>query len=225
VRFYFPVLAALAGFAMASSAAHAQNSWYISGSAGAALFSDQTSSTTFGNGLGATASGTSTRSFDPGVALDGAVGYHLPLGFRVEAEFGYIHTSRDTTTTNTTAPGFAILNGTKFTSPNGGDMNFFTATVNMFYDFPVKFAGIVPYVGAGAGYYHLSADDVHYDTPFRFTGAGGDTSNAVVLAEVGATVSLAPSLSLVPAYRYEHFFLNSSGFNSNQFKIGLRYDF
>ncbi len=209
---------------MASSAAHAQNSWYISGSAGAALFSDRTADATLRNGLGQRGPGQITTTFNPGVAVDGAIGYHLPLGFRVEAEFGYIHSSRDTVTINTSVPALSFLNG-KFSSPVGGDLNFFTATVNMFYDLPVNLAGIKPYVGAGAGYYHLNADQAEFTVPFRVTGAGADFSNVAVLAEVGATISLGPKLSLVPAYRYEHFFTGSNGFDSNQFKIGLRYDF
>jgi opacity protein-like surface antigen len=224
VRFYLPVFAVVAGFA-ATSAVHAQSAWYISGSAGAASLSDRTSSTTFFTDTGRTASGSSLKTYDPGVTIDGAVGYHLPLGFRIEAELGYGHNTRGSTTTYTASPAFAPLNGTKFTSPNGGDLNFFTATANIFYDLPVNFAGIKPYVGAGFGYYHLSVDNAYYTSPFRFTGTGGEASNAVVLAEVGATIPLASALSLVPAYRYEHFFASSTGFDSNQFRIGLRYDF
>lgn len=209
---------------MASSTAHAQSSWYIGGSAGAALFSDRTADVTIHDGIGQTGPGEAKTTFDPGVALDGAIGYHLPLGFRVEGELGYIHTSRDTVTVNTSVPALSFLNG-KYSSPDGGDMNFFTATVNVFYDLPVDLAGIKPYVGAGAGYYHLNVDQVEFTVPYHFTGSGADISNAVVLVEVGATIPLAPSLSLVPAYRYEHFFASSTGYDLNQFKIGLRYDF
>jgi opacity protein-like surface antigen len=224
VRFYFPVFAALAGFAMASSAAHAQSSWYVSGSAGAALFMDHTADATIHGGIGQAGPGEATTTFNPGLALDGAVGYHLPLGFRVEGELGYIHTSRDTVTINTSVPALSFLNG-KYSSPDGGNMNFFTATANIFYDLPVDLAGIKPYVGAGAGFYHLNVEQAEFTVPFDFTGRSVDISDAVVLAEVGATISLTPRLSLVPAYRFEHFFVSSTGYNSNQFKIGLRYDF
>ena len=118
----------------------------------------------------------------------------------------------------------------QITAPNSRRLpvvaiNGFTATVNMFYDIPVNFAGIAPYVGAGVGYYHVSSDTVIFSAPFRLTGSGSDGSNAVVLAEAGVTIPLAPNLKLVPAYRYAHFFDNPNGENSHQIKVGLRYDF
>jgi hypothetical protein len=222
---YMTALAATAVLITATSAARAQNNWYISGSAGGDFFSDRTAPTTFYNSSGATASGTHTTSFDPGYALTGSLGYHLPMGFRVEAELGYIHNSVDSTTPHVSAPAFAPINGTKFTSPTGGDYDRVTATVNMFYDLPIHVAGVTPYVGAGAGYYHLSSSDAHFTVPFGFTGRGGDVSNAVILAEAGATIPLTGTLSLVPAYRYEHFFQDGGGVDSNLVKLGLRSDF
>lgn len=222
---YKTALAAVSVLMMAASAAHAQGAWYINGSAGGDFFSDRTASTTFHNGAGATAPGTHTTTYDPGYALTGSVGYHLPLGFRVEAELGYIHNDVDSTTPHLSSPTFAAINGTKFTNPNGGDYDRVTATVNMFYDLPVSFAGVTPYVGAGVGYYHLSASDAHFTTPFGFTGRGGNASDAVVLAEAGATIPLAGALSLVPAYRYEHFFRDGGGEDSHILKLGLRFDF
>lgn len=224
MRITLSLLSALAGLSIAS-AARAQSAWYISGSAGGAFFPDQTASVTL-RGAGTTGPATSMRSFDPGIALDAAVGYHLPMGFRIEGEFGYIHSSRDSTTISTSNPlQAATFNGTRFTSPDGGAMNFFTATANIFYDIPVHVAGIAPYVGAGFGYYHASIDTVTYNIPFRFTGSGSEVSNAVILAEAGVTVPLAPSLTLVPAYRYEHFFNSDGSWDSHQIKLGLRYDF
>lgn len=223
MRLYLSVVSALAGLTI-TSASQAQSAWYISGSAGASFFPDQTDNITL-RSAGISAPATSTRSFSPGVALDAAVGYHLPMGFRIEGEFGYLNSSRDSTAIHTSNPAQSVVNGIKFTSPSGGAINYFTATANIFYDIPVNFAGMAPYVGAGAGYYHVSADTVVYDAPFRLTGGGSNESNAVVLAEAGVTIPLAPNLKLLPAYRYEHFFDNANGANSHQIKVGLRYDF
>jgi opacity protein-like surface antigen len=223
VRFTLPLMSALAALSVAS-AAQAQSAWYISGSAGASFFPDQTDNTTL-RSAGTSAHATSTRSFSTGVAVDAAIGYHLPMGFRIEGEFGYLNSSRDSTTIHTSNPAQSAFNGIRFTSPSGGAINVFTATANIFYDIPVNFAGIAPYIGAGVGYYHVSADTVNYGAPFRLTGGGLNQSNAVMLAEAGVTIPLTPNLKLIPAYRYEHFFDDANGMDSHQIKFGLRYDF
>ncbi len=224
MRFSLSVVSALAGLTIAS-AADAQSALYIGGSAGASFMSDRGFGTTFHSGTGMTSPGSATTSFDPGATLDGAVGLHLPLGFRVEGELGWVHNDVDSTTVNPSNPAFPVPNGTKFTSPSGGERNFITATVNLFYDIPVRIAGIAPYIGAGAGYYHLSANNTVFSQPYTFTGRASDTSGAVVLAEAGLTIPVVPRLAVVPAYRYEHFFNSTEGWNSHQIKVGLRYDF
>ncbi|HVY15262.1 MAG TPA: outer membrane beta-barrel protein [Rhodopila sp.] len=225
MRFTLAAMTAATGIVAAAGQAHAQSGWYISGSAGALFTTDTTAPGTIYSSSGLHASDTTTSSYNPGFTLGAAIGHRLPLGFRAELELGYLHNSLDTRTLHTAGTVFSALNGTKLTSPDGGDRNRFTVTANLFYDLPVSFAGVTPYVGAGVGYYHLDVGDAHFATPILFTAKGYDTSNAVILAEVGVTAAIAPGLSVVPAYRYEHYFGSEADEDSHQIKIGLRYDF
>lgn len=220
-------LTIVAGIVLAAHGAAAQSNWYISGSAGALLVPDVSGSTTiFSSSSKLQGPGTNTATYNPGEALNAALGYRLPMGFRVEAELGYLHYTDDTINPLSTNGAFPAYTGAKLSNPSGGDHDRFTATVNLFYDLPVTFAGITPYVGGGAGYFHGTAADAVFltSTDRTFTVHGSTGDNALVLGEIGASYALTPKLSLVPAYRYEYFF-GTSAHSANILKIGLRYAF
>ena len=224
-------LAALAGVVTGAQGAAAQGAWYISGSAGAVLPSDYSRSVTIRSfATGATSPGTDTTTYTAGESVNLAAGYRLPFGFRVEAELGYQHYKTDTISPLSFNGEFPALNGTRLTNPSGGGHDLFTSTANLFYDLPVSFAGITPYVGAGAGYYYENYASAVFIDRFggTFTQRGGNDGNAIVLGEVGASYPLTPSLSMVASYRYEHLFHASGDATTiagNILKLGLRYTF
>lgn len=224
VRF---ALAAAAGMMLAAHGASAQG-WYISGSAGGVFPMDTSRLITVTNpGRGLIGPATNTSTFNPGEAVNAAVGYSLPLGFRVEGELGYQHFTANSISPDSTNGTFPELTGAKLSNPSGGDHDIFTATANLFYDLPYSLAGITPYVGAGAGYYQGHSTTAVFLNPQgpRFIMNSGTSRNAVVLGEVGASYALTPSLSLVGSYRYESLFRTSGTLGANIVKIGVRYSF
>jgi opacity protein-like surface antigen len=208
---------------LSANSALAQTPFYITGSIGAWQRTDDSRSTTFFNSRGQTGAGTNTTTFNPGPVVDLGLGYHLPLGFRIEGELGYAHYSTDTASPLGTTRPFASLDGSRLSTTSGGDLSTFTATVNGFYDLPVG-GWIVPYVGAGAGYYHAWGTDSVFGG--RFTQHARTSDNALVLGEVGLSFKVSDTLSVVPAYRFEHLFASGEpGWNVNIFKLGVRYAF
>ncbi len=185
---------------------------------------DYAKSTTFFNGLGVYGPGTNTSSYNPGGVINTAVGYRLPLGFRAEVELGCSHFNIATIDLLSTNGVFPKLNGSRLSNPSGGSYDRFTAMTNLFYDLPVTFAGITPYLGGGVGCFHGTSTDAAFGTSggstFTIRGASGE--NAVIMGEIGMSYALMPRLSLVPAYRYEYFF-GTSIHNANTVKIGLRH--
>ena len=222
-------LTVVAGMLLIARGAAAQGAWYISGSAGAVLPSDYSRSVTITNfNSGRSGPGTNTTTYTPGESVNAALGYRLPLGFRVEGELGYQHYLTDTISPLNTNGVLPAANGTRLVNPSGGAHDVFTSTANLFYDLPFNFAGITPYVGGGAGYYHASSTDAVFIDSLggKFTARGGSAGNAVVLGEVGASYPLTPNLALVTSYRYEYFFRSSGpGYGGNVLKLGLRYTF
>jgi len=201
----------------------AQTPFYITGSIGAWQRTDDSRSTTFFNSRGQDGAGTNTTTFNPGPVVDLGLGYHLPLGFRVEGALGYAHYSTDTASPLGTTRAFAALDGSRLSTTSGGDLSTFTATVNGFYDLPVA-GRVVPYVGAGVGFYHAWGTDAVFDG--RFTERASTSDNALVLGEVGLSLKISRALSVVPAYRFEHLFASGRpGWNVNIFKLGARYAF
>jgi len=220
-------LAIIAGTVLAAHGAAAQSNWYIGGSAGALFVPDVSRSTTFtSNGLGLKGPGTNTTTYNPGENLNIALGYRLPMGFRAEAELGYMHFTADTAKPLSTDGTFTALNGNRLSNTSGGDFNRVTGTANVFYDLPVTFAGITPYVGGGAGLFHSSATNAVFLTNSggTFTEHGSSGTNAVLLGEVGLSYALTPAFSVVPSYRYEYFF-GTVIHSANIVKVGLRYAF
>jgi hypothetical protein len=200
--------------------------WYVSASAGGVIPMDYTRSVTITSpALGLRGPGTGTTTYNAGEAFNAAIGYSLPMGFRVEGELGLQHFTADLISAASTNGTFPALNGARLTNPSGGEQNLFTATANLFYDLPFSFAGITPYGGGGAGYYEDSSTNAVFLTSqgSTFTARGKETGNAIVLGEVGAAYPLSPSLSLVGSYRYEHMFhsgQNSTPAGANIVKIG-----
>ncbi len=96
--------------------------------------------------------------FEPGVALDGAVGYAFDFGLRSEVAFGFRRNGLDS------------LSGKLFGVPfdgdaGGGDVTALSIMANFHYDFDVaRMSGkggrskFVPFPGAGAGVVRLEVD-------------------------------------------------------------------
>ena len=189
--------------ALAPGAANAQ--FYVSGSAGYLQERD----------LDVTSGGTTgTFEFDPGAAINLAVGYKLPVGLRLEGELGYARSSLDKLKVGGTSVPFT------------GDIDIFTATANAFYDFNTGTA-FTPYVGGGIGVAHQDVGTVTAPT-LGVAFAGGDSTDFVWLIEAGVSYALNRNFSIVPAYRFMQIQDGGSGADDSSFhvfKIGLRYSF
>ncbi len=215
-----------------------QYPWYIEGSAGGLWRMDASRTITFGpseyvRGVAPPFLGlspTNTITFDPGYVLNLGIGYKLPLGFRVEVEGGYSHYSAAslgpfTLQTNVFQPPTVIRLGLQ----SGGGRDQYSATFNAFYDLPLS-GWIVPYLGAGAGINYLNAQTGYFGgsggVP-QFTQVGGSLTNVAVLAEIGVAITLNAQWAIVPSYRFEKVFTDSSNFpnNANIFKLGVRSSF
>jgi opacity protein-like surface antigen len=223
---HFRSLASALLLAASALPAAAQTPWYVSGSAGGYWREDQSGPATITNGI-VTAPGTIHESFDPGPVLNAAVGYRLPAGFRVEGEIGYAHYSAHAIVPVSSA--FPTLDGRTFNRRSGGDFNRYTATVNAFYDLPLT-ATLTPYLGAGIGFAHADNTRTVFASASgaQFLQGGTSRDHGVMLAEGGVAIAVAPSWSLVPAYRYVRYFAtgNRTGDESaHVVKLGLRYAF
>lgn len=229
-----PVVAAalLVGVSIVSSPAKsADYPWYVSGSAGTYLRQDVTRSAETPFAIGGNSiilSSTNTTSYDPGEFGSIAVGRALVWGFRSEAELDFAHYSPSSFTPSPNNGNTLVgVNGTKFTA-NSGAYNRFMGSVNLFWDAPLK-GYLKPYVGAGVGFATDSGSTATYTNPngFTFNQYAAQSTAPIVLGEVGLAVALSPRWSIVPAYRYIHFF-NSGGTveeAANIFKLGVRFNF
>jgi opacity protein-like surface antigen len=223
-RVLLAVLAA--GMGVFAAEAQAAGPWYVAGSVGGYFREESTAPTTFSSGS-ATAPGEVTRTFDPGVVLNLAVGYRLPAHLRAEVELGYAHYNIDTVTPTVAA--LPALNGVQFGHSTGSDLQRTMATANLFYDLPV--AGcFVPYVGGGLGAIHIQSGTT---TSISATGAqlvghrpSGD--DGVALIEAGVTIAVTDAIAIVPAYRYVREFgdvANNGTEIAHIVKLGMRYSF
>jgi opacity protein-like surface antigen len=211
-----------------ATSARADSSWYVSGSAGAYLREDQDGPTTFFRG-NASGPGEQHETFDPGLTVSGAVGYKLPLHLRLEGEFTYAEFTPDHI--NPVGGPAPSLNGSALNRQSGGNFNRYMGSINIFWDLPVvpEDSRYSPYVGTGLGYVRTNTVEttfVNGSGSFRQTFAAAD--HGVALIEAGVSIALSPSWSLVPAYRYVHYFANANVFgdeNAHIFKLGVRYSF
>lgn len=218
--------AAAALLVMSAGAASAQNGLYVTGSLGALMSQDISYNTTFRNALGQSSPGTNTQGFDPGVSAGLGVGYRLPLNLRVEGELGYGSFETTSATPRATGGAFPQLNGRRLDATSAGDNTLFTATAALYYDLPLG-GPVVPYIGAGGGYYHLDMGQARY-----WTGAGtltrlrGTQDNGLAMAELGVTWNVSEHWAVAPAYRYEHLFASApADFDLHIFKLSGRYSF
>ncbi len=190
---------------------------------------DESKSATFvgggGFGLGAVvvAQGTNSVAFDPGYVFNLGLGYRLPHGFRVEVEGGYAHYNIGSI--SPFSPTVPQLNGSKLTLTSGGGIDQYAVTLNAFYDLPVS-SWCIPYLGAGGGVNFTNVETSYFVGPgVTFTEGGGNSTNALILGEVGVAFALDTKWTIVPAYRFEKVFTSSSAFANNDhlFKLGVRY--
>jgi opacity protein-like surface antigen len=224
----FIVASAVCAVQTASAqSASPQNPWYIEGSAGALWRFDASRTTTFFNSLGTTGPGFNTTTYDPGYVFNLSLGYKLPLGFRVGVEGGYAHYSAESASPLSLNGAFPLLNGSRLGLQSGGGHDQYSATFNAFYDLPVS-GWIVPYLGGGVGVEYVNSQTGYFagagGAP-RFTEGGSDSTNAVVLAEIGLAITLNAKWSVVPSYRFEKVFTDSGALpnSANIFRLGLRY--
>jgi opacity protein-like surface antigen len=149
--------------------------------------------------------GTNTDVFAPGPILNLGVGYKLPYGFRAEVEGGYAHyVLTNISPMNGNPLVLPKLIGTRLNRMSGGERDQYSATLNAFYDFP-GVAGLVPYVGGGAGGEYLTAATGIFAGPGvpRFTQFGSHATDPLLLAEGGMTFKANANWSVVPSYRFE----------------------
>ncbi len=131
---------------------------------------------------------------------------------RVEAEIGYGSVGYDSLT----------VSGVKFDV--SGDADLYTGTVNAFYDFDTGTA-ITPYIGAGAGVASMESSNIGVA---GITFQGDDSTDAMVLGEVGLKYAVTENVSVGIAYRYNHVFDGENDIDDNAahlFKLSLTYGF
>jgi len=228
MRLSVGVMVECAAALMAGAAARAQSPFYVSGDVGGYFRESESGADQFHHSDAPTVivGGTDRRAFDDGVIGHLALGYRLAPHIRVEAEFGYITYTGSTLNPQTSAPGFAALNGQTFHRTSGDRFTRYTGTANVFYDFSPLAGRFTPYVGGGIG---ASADHQSFGvfaaadgTPFR--SSGGSSTQSLGLVEAGVAIALTPRLSIVPAYRYTRFFADNED-SAHVVKLGLRYSF
>ena len=170
--------------------------------------------------------GTVRRDFDPGVVGAFAVGYRLTAHIRVEGEMGFPTFTGNTLNPNTTAPGFPNLDGQTFKHTSGDRFTRYTGTANVFYDFSPFGGRFTPYVGAGVGgsANHQSTGLFTASNGAVFHADGGSSTQGLAMVEGGVTIPITRSLSIVPAYRYVHYFAGNQDV-AHVVKVGLRYTF
>jgi opacity protein-like surface antigen len=162
--------------------------------------------------------------YNAGVDFDIAIGVRLPYGFRVEGEGGYMSYTPGFVRPNSSAnPAYT---GAKFQRTAGENADVLSGTLNVFYDIPLS-NSIVPYIGAGYGYSSTSSGQTTFaNNGNTYSINGGDSSSAMMLGEVGFSIPVDNNWSIVPAYRYNHFFHDYYGtYDVHVVKIGGRYQF
>jgi opacity protein-like surface antigen len=234
------LLFALAGSIFAVATASAQSAWDIEGSAGALWRSDLGYSTTIfsslyddgflfrnpGGPIPHAGPGTNTDVFGPGPVFNLGVGYRLPHGFRAEVESGYAHyVLTNISPLNANPLVLPKLIGTRLNLMSGGEHDQYSATLNVFYDFP-GVGRLVPFIGGGAGGEYLTAETGIFAGPgvLRFTQLGGHATDPLLLAEGGVTFKANANRSVVPSYRFEAALpANGPSLNAHIFEIGVRF--
>lgn len=208
--------------------AAAESPLYVSGSVGAYFRDNVTNnSETFHNNLGRVGPGTNTMTYTPGPTINLAMGYKLLEQLRIESELGYTHYLTDTASPRSTNGAFPALNGSRLNA-NSGEHNRYMATVNAFYDVPLE-RNLTPYFGGGFGVTHSSGSTARFTTSLGGTFSQKSTNSdaATILGEIGFSVKISNSISVVPAYRFVHLFNSGSVTEENGhiLKLGIHYSF
>ena len=133
------IVAAIVALA-ALQASNAVAQWYVAGGLGASILSDADVTDTIPGG-----SITGDASFDPGVAVSGAVGFEWRSGLRAEGEFSY----RGNDVDDISIGGVSV--------PVEADIDAFGFMANVFYTFSTGTA-VSPFVGGGIGVAVLGLD-------------------------------------------------------------------
>jgi outer membrane protein OmpA-like peptidoglycan-associated protein len=131
-----------------------------------------------------------TVSFDMGFGGVISLGWGFGNGVRAEIEGSYRQNDADR------------LSGGGQTQAFRGSARSYGVMGNAFYDFHGLIAGIVPYVGAGAGYIWHEHDGVR--SAFGGPGLNGSDARFAYQAIVGAAVPIdaVPGLAITAEYRY-----------------------
>lgn len=159
---------------------------------------------------------------NPGYGINFALGYDLPVGFRVEAELGFNRTN------------FGDFSGELFSVPFTGDasdidINIYTFFVNGYYEFNLPASPIVPWVGFGLGMGHIEQEaGTIFENGVPINVGSTSVTEFALNGQVGIDFDLSDSLSLVPSYRFvwietgDEF---TDDFMYHSFWVGLRYAF
>ncbi len=228
MRMWVGAMAGCAGAVLAGTMARAEAPFYVSGDIGGYFRDSDSGADTFHHSATPTTlvPGTDKRGFDDGEVGYLALGYRVAPHIRVEGELGYASYTGSTLNPFTAVLGYPELNGQTFRRTSGDRFSRYTGTANVFYDFSPYAGRFTPYVGGGMG---VSANHQSYGvftaadgTPFR--SSGGSSTQGLGMVEAGVSIALTPQLSLVPAYRYTHFFADKEDV-AHVVKVGLRYNF
>lgn len=175
---------------------------YIAGGAGVNWLqeSDLSSEGAFRSALGAAGIGQSgTATFDIGWVGVLSLGWGFGNGLRAEIEANYRQNSLD---------GISGFAGIRAPRSQGGTVYSYGLMANVFYDFNLGWNfggfGIVPYVGAGAGYVAQNWDNVNIRGPNGQVNVDGDNGNFAYQLIAGAAFPIAsvPGLAFTAEYRF-----------------------
>lgn len=166
------LLATAAILALSAGAASAQVTpgWYVGAGAGVTQLRD------------GDVGGAGKAEYDPGYALLGALGYQFG-DFRLELEPGYRKSGLDKFSNSTSS---------------SGDLSALSGMLNIYHDFMPE-SRFNPYLGVGAGYARVTADNI---TRNGVRVADGSDGTFAFQGIAGLTYAFTQNLALDVAYRY-----------------------
>jgi len=203
MRFKTAILASALASISLTVEAQPVSGLYVAGGAGANWLadSDVNSEGALRNALVTAGIGTSgTASFDVGWVGVISLGWGFGNGLRTEIEGNYRHNSVDS---------ISGFNGLRVPRTYTGDVSSYGVMANVFYDIPLGWSyegvGVMPYVGAGAGYVVQNWDDVTARGPTgNAVTVDGDNGNFAwqLIAGVAFPLAQVPGLAITAEYRY-----------------------
>lgn len=149
---------------------------YISGGGGVSFLTDADTTDTI-----ATGSIGGEVTTDAGFVLNGAVGYAMRNGLRIEGEISYRENDLDSFDIDTVTTGGATFSGTAVAVPLTGDISSLGFMANAYYDFYTG-SNWVPFVGGGLGVAIVSVDV----NSFGGVSSTFDESDTVFAYQLGA---------------------------------------